>query len=209
MIADKLIVFDLETGGLEVGRPITQIAAVAVNVADGWRELEAFEAKLQFSQEDADPRALEITSYDPGVWERDAVHPSAAASNFTLFLERYRCVTCISKKGNPYQVAQLCGHNAAAFDGPHLKHLYGETLREPGAKYGPFLPAHPFVLDTWQLAGWYFQACGITPPADFKLSTLCDNFDIPLEDAHDALADVRATAWLAQELSNALNGGHP
>jgi DNA polymerase III epsilon subunit-like protein len=50
-----------------------------------------------------------------------------------------------------------------------------------------------------QLALWWFnEHKEETPPANFRLGTLCEYFGIPLraEDAHDALADVRATVLL-------------
>ena len=208
MIADKIVVFDLETAGLDIGKPIIQIAAVAVDTWDQWRELGTFEVKIQFSEDDADAEALAINSYDPDTWKREATCPSLAASRFSAFLNQYRCVTCISKRGKPYQVAKLCGHNASGFDGPRLRHFYGEMLRNPGEQYGPFLPAHPSVLDTWQLAEWYFQVGGISPPPDFKLETLCGYFNIPIEGAHDALTDVRATAALAKKLCHNIASNH-
>ena len=66
------------------------------------------------------------------------------------------------------------------------------------------MPASYRVFCTLQRAMWLFHECKeLTPPVDFKLGTLCQYFGVPLraEDAHDALADVRATVALYREMN--------
>ena len=65
-----------------------------------------------------------------------------------------------------------------------------------------YCPADWRVLDTLQLAQWWYFATGKKRPANFRLETLCGEFGIELEgEAHDALVDVRATLELARELT--------
>ena len=49
----KIVFFDLETGGLETHRPITQIAAIAVD--QQLNELDSFEVKIRFDEAKACP----------------------------------------------------------------------------------------------------------------------------------------------------------
>lgn len=191
----KLVVFDCETSGLDPQKhAIIQIAAVAVD--EQFRELEAFERKILFLVENAEPEALKLNSYDAAIWEREALAPARVAAEFASFLGRHATVELISKRsGRPYQVARLAGHNAASFDGEFLKAWY--------RRLGAFLPAEYLIRDTLQLALWRFHGA-VEKPASFKLADLCAYFGIELgADAHDALADVRATAQLAARLTNA------
>jgi DNA polymerase III epsilon subunit-like protein len=65
---------------------------------------------------------------------------------------------------------------------------------------GVFLGADPRVLDTMQLAMWWFHQRGMEPE-NYKLGPLCQYFGIPVGDeTHDALADVRLTVQLARKL---------
>ena len=180
---------DLETAGLEFSRPIIQIAAVAVD--SRLHELESFEIKIQFDEAEADSRALSKNHYSPDLWEQEAVEPREAATKFAGFLRRHATVDLFSSEGKRYQVAQLVAHNGERFDGPFLHAWY--------RRLGLFCPARYMVLCTKQRALWLFEEDKtLTPPADFKLGTLCQYFSVPLrpEDAHDALNDVRATVEL-------------
>jgi DNA polymerase III epsilon subunit-like protein len=186
------VYFDLETGGVEDCRPDMQIAAVAVD--DNWNELGAFEAKIQFECDQADPEALRINHYDAAIWRRDAIPLPTMIERFSNFIDPYRVLSRKSKRPpyRTYRVAQLAGHNAATFDGPRLKAMY--------IRAGLFLGADPRVLDTMQLAMWWFHQRR-TEPENYKLGPLCQYFGISVgEDAHDALADVRLTVQLAKVL---------
>jgi DNA polymerase III epsilon subunit-like protein len=112
------------------------------------------------------------------------------AKDFAAFLKRHATTDMVSRNGRPYQVAQLVAHNAV-FDGVFLKEWY--------ERLGLFLPGTYRVFCTMQRALWLFhEDKSLTPPTDFKLGTLCEFFGITLraENAHDALADVRATVQL-------------
>lgn len=156
--------------------------------------MEAFETKVRFNEADAEPEALTKSRYDPTVWARDAVAPRQAINSLSAFLKRYADVKLVSQRtGRDYFVAQLAGYNASTFDGPFLQTLY---KREDA-----FLPAAYRVMCCLQRVLWHFHYRPQHPqPCDFKLGTICQHFGITLTDAHDALADVRATVELCRAL---------
>lgn len=178
-----LVYFDLETGGVEPKHPTIQLAAVAM---DGAIELGAFEQKIAFNETTADPTALALNHYTRQAWV-DAKAPGIAASRFAAWLRPYSEIKKTSKAGNPYQVARLAGYNAAAFDAPRLRELFGTQ----------FLPADYPVRDVLQRAVFYFdEHPAAQRPINLKLSTICEFFDIAIDGAHDALVDARMCAAL-------------
>jgi len=189
---ERVVFFDLETAGLGRSSAIIQIAAVAVD--SRLNELERFETKIRFDIGSASAEALAVNSFEPTVWKRLARQPKDAAHEFARFLRRHATVDMVSAQGKPYQVARLAAHNAA-FDGPLLIRFYSQL--------GIFLPGARSVYCTLQRAYWLFQEDQrLTPPANYKLPTLCEYFGIRLEDseAHDAIADVQATVKLYQAM---------
>lgn len=188
----RLVFFDLETGGIDPKRhPIIQIAAIAVD--HRLEVLEAFEAKIRFDKQKANAHSLRKNHYHPGVWAREARDAKDIAGELAAFLRRHATVPAISGEGRDYRLAQLVAHNAA-FDGPFLTCWY-EKLKQ-------FLPARRQVLCTLQLALWHSVLSGRPPPANHQLSTLCAHFGIPFHaaNAHEALADVSATVQLYRAL---------
>lgn len=189
---NPVVYFDLEAGGLELHHPIIQLAAVAID--EYGVELGSYNQRLQFNIGDCDPYALELNHYTPEAWA-DAISLKEAVATFGNFLKKYKSVKCVSKRtGSPYMVARVGGYNAAAFDMPRLRNLFATQ----------FLPAHAMVLDVLQLALWYFELFPNHKPENLKLATVCAYFEIPLERAHDALSDVRATGQLAVKLKREL-----
>lgn len=189
----RLIFFDLETGGIDPKRhPIIQLAAVAVD--EHLEVLEAFEAKIKFNLRQAKAQSLRKNHYHPGVWANEAREPKTVAQEFSEFLRRHASVPALSAQGKPYQVAQLVAHNAA-FDGPFLTAWYD--------KLNLYLPARRLVLCTMQLAMWHFVSGEVAPPANYQLATLCEYFRVPFHaaSAHDALGDASATVQLFQALA--------
>ena len=183
---ERFVYVDVETAGLKEDSQIIQIAAIAVDAS--LHELEAFEVKVRFDVERADSAALALNSFEPTVWKRLAERPDDAALAFSRFLRRHATVDLLSQRtGRPYRVAQLVSHHAA-FDGPKLQQFY--------AGLDLFLPAARRVYCTLQRAYWLFaEDTSLTPPANYKLATLCEYFGVrfPDDTAHDALHDVRAT----------------
>lgn len=190
----KLVYFDLETGGLDPQRhPIIQLAALAVDAAS--EPLEAFEVKIRFAERQANKQSLRKNHYSRGVWARDAVESGEAAQRFAKFLARHATWPSISSSGKPFHLAQLVAHNAT-FDGPFLQAWY-ERLKL-------FLPARFQVLCTLQRAQWFFaEHPGLARPSSFKLAALCEYFRVPFHaaNAHEALGDVTATFLLYRALT--------
>lgn len=185
----SLVFFDLETGGIEPKHPNIQLAAVAVS--DDFEELASMEAKIQFNEADCDPVALEKNCYTPEAWV-GAITEISACFKLSQFLNGFKCIDMVSNRTNrPYSVARLAGHNVATFDNPRLKAAFERSKM--------FLPAHPLVLDTIQLAMWKYQRLG-RKIESYKLGSLCELLEIPVVDAHDALADVRMTVRVAKRL---------
>lgn len=184
-----LVFFDLETGGLNPKTDaVTQIAAVAVD--EDLQELESFEAKVIFGTLEGKRAALNRRKYDPEVWAREGRRADEVAWAFRRFLERHASIERMTRRGPPLRLAQAAGHNAGEFDWPFLQEWY--------RRQGIFCPIAHNVLCTLQRAQWWFlEHPDVTPPENLKLGTLCEYFGIPLgDDAHDALADVRATVSL-------------
>lgn len=185
---NKIVFFDLETGGLNpLVHPITQIAAIAVS-ADDFSEIESYEQKVRFDESTADAEALERNHYNADVWRETALPERQVTSDFADFLSRHATVKQIAKRtGRPFFVAQLAGHNCATFDSPFLQNFFKRN--------GQFLPASFLTLDTLQRAQWFFMERICDRPENLKLETLCKYFEVAMADgtAHDALADVRAT----------------
>lgn len=180
--------FDLETGGVEPHQPDIQLAAVAVG--SDWSELGSFSERIQFREEDADPEALKMNHYDAEVWQKTARPAAVVVGQFSRFLNDYKVLELVSKRTKkPYSVARLAGFNAATFDGPRLRRLYGDQ----------FLPAHPIPLCIMQLCLWFFHERS-DKPENYKLGTLCQYFGIEQREAHEALADVRSTVELCRRI---------
>ncbi len=170
---------------------IRQIAAIAVDA--GLAERECFEVKVR-PEIPAKRKADKTKPKRRYFWPRTAVAAPDAAKAFADFLRRHTSVGLVSPKHGPYQVAQLVAHNAL-FDGPFL-HAWFERL-------GVFLPASYRVFCTMQRAFWLFhERPDLVPPADYKLLTLCAYFGVPFsaEEAHDAMADIRATLELYRRI---------
>lgn len=190
MIQDRRVFLDLETAGLRGDSAIIQIGAVAVDAQ--WNEVDSFEQKILFNLAKAEPEALRLNSYSEEVWAREGVSELQAVGAFKSFLEAHRSVELIGKAGRAYTVARVGGHNLVSFDLPRLSSLF--------KRYGQFLPIQlGQVLDTLQGASWFFDRR--TPrPENLRLLTLGAFFGLDIAGAHDALADARLSAKIAQHL---------
>lgn len=184
----KIVFFDLETGGITSEAPNIQLAAVVV---ENGKEIDVLERKIQFDEATATQEALTVNKYSPEDW-KNAVTEVQAMQEFAALCRKHSCIERISKNGNPYYVAMGGGHNVAKFD--------LDRLMSAAKKYNIFLPLSYQTLDTLQAAVWYFTKRPQNQPKDLKLGTLCQHFGIELTNAHEALADVRASIELARKL---------
>lgn len=188
------VFIDFETGGTESRHPNIQLAAIAVR---GGSELEAFERKIRFDPRACDPKALELNHYSAEAWQ-DAGDEGDIAFEFAAFLKRHADMPLVSKRGTNYTAARLAGHNIVAFDGPRLRTMMDKALN------GAFWPGcWWYPLDTYQRSIWWFTERGLPMPASFRIEALAQHFGIDASGAHDALADVRICAALAERLGAA------
>lgn len=199
---DKIVVFDLETGGKDPERhAVIQIAAVAVDRRDDWAIVDSFEQKVCFRPENAQTEALEVNSYDDAVWKAEAQPPSLVADLFAAFLKEHATSRRIGKtSGKPYVTTLLCGHNAVKFDIPFILKWYKRLGKE-----GAFFACWWECLDTIRLAHWVFSERD-DAPENYQLATLADYFGLDRTGAHDALVDVTLTAQIAHHLLRLMKG---
>lgn len=194
------VFIDFETGGLKPDDPDIQVAAIAVD--PDWSEIDTFEEKIQFDPARADKEALAINHYDPAVWVEHAKPEGVVVARLQRFLRKFSDLKKISKRGKPYNVARIAGHNVAKFDADRLVALF--------KRHGQFCPAECYrALDTVQLALWHYARDGAAkPPPDYKLTTLARhlNAECYIDDAHDALADCRLSIAVARAIFQRTGG---
>lgn len=189
-LAEPLVFLDLETAGGDARRhPIIQIAAVAVDAHLIVQD--ELELKLQFDPRLATQASLRKAHYRPAIWRHDAVPPLVGARRLARFLRQQ------SAHGSRHRqpLLQLVAHHAN-YDGPFLQAWF--------RRQEVYLPAHPQLLCTLQRIRWFFaEHPKLPPPASFRLASLCHYFEIPFHaaEAHDALADARATLALYRRLT--------
>ena len=185
-MSEEYVFVDVESAALREHSQIIQLAAIAVD--SELRELEAFERKIRFDVERADKQSLRLNSFEPLVWKRLASRPEGRRGGVRPILTpSMRRSTCTATKAHrSYRVARLVAHNGS-FDGLRLQTFYDDL--------GLFLPAARSVYCTLQRAYWLFaEDTRLTPPANYKLGTLCEYFGVSLPDSatHNARHDVRA-----------------
>jgi len=185
-----IVWMDTETGGLRPEHPTIQLAAIAVD--SQWRELELFERKIAFDVAKADPEALAMNHFDPAAW-KDAPSERRVVEEFGAFLNRHRSVELVSQRtGKPYRVARVGGHNVVGYDLERTSAMF--------KRHGAFFPVDfRTVLDTRYGAVWFFEQQE-KQPANFKLTGIAEHFGIPIDGAHEALADVRLSIEVAKRL---------
>lgn len=199
----RLVFFDLETGGLDPKtHPIIQFAARSV-FSDTFEPAGELEIKIRFDPAGCEHGALVVNRYFERAEEwKHAETDREAVESIASFLRLHSTVPMVSKAGRPYRLAKLCGHNAAAFDFPFLREFF--SIR------GAFLPAAFSVLDSLQLARWIFHErslAGHPEPASNRLEDLASALGVEIENAHDALSDVRTTAEVTRRLLAMLSLG--
>ena len=191
-----ITVFDTETTGFDPNENhVYQIAAVTLGVEeDHVRELDEFEVKLWLPPDGLEQldklreKKPEVVLYDHEVWTAHGVPTLAGLRSFLGYLNTWAWIPKKSKKGTTYYVALLGGHNVD-FD---LKMMRGMCKRND-----VFFPAEYWGLDTVSLFRWLaVMHPNRKLPENYQLGTLADHVKVPLENAHDAMADVRATVEL-------------
>lgn len=187
----KIVFYDTETTGTNPKSDhIIQIAALA---CENFTVIGEFEVKIKFNANMADREALKANSYDPVIWEKEAITERLALYKFDQFVQRYKDVERISKRTNkPFLLTRTGGHNVALFDDAFIRSMY--------SRYGEFCPLdYQEIYDTLALAKWVLGLSKIRPE-NWQQPTLCKMLGIDTGQEHDALSDVRACAELARFL---------
>ena len=199
---ERIIFYDIETGGMHFDSPIIELAAISVE-AGTYKELDTIDMKIEFSTKDphVSMEALGVNKFSAGIWEKFSIPPADAAIKFAHFLREHGTVEKTSKAGSEYKVAKLAGHNAQTFDTPFALNWFKKHGPKSDGTKAPFFPALRLTLDTVQLADWFFWSNPSLPrPENLKLETLADYFGLSRPD-HSALNDIRATVELARIIS--------
>lgn len=178
---NNLIVFDFETTGLSPFEDhVTEIAAVRYV---GGHEVGSFSAILNHGA----PLTAFITQLT-GLTAEICAKGYAPALAFALLR-------------NFMGDATLVAHNAA-FDTAFLNQMYGRLGSSKGELTNPFLCTKTLAV---AVTGGRVPSHGIDPIKNkplgpYTLANLCLHFEIPLEGAHRAMNDVRATWQLLDTL---------
>ena len=178
---DKIVFVDLETSGFDTERQdIIQVSAVDCFTGEKFNEY------VRFKINEANPRALELNSYDEDLWDEKAISQRRAFYTFQDWLSKRRY--CIRKKNEEeYQTTILAGHNIGCFDIPFLReweYRFSESLKIDYAHY-----------DTLPLARW------ILPELDsHSLESLCKFYKLESKGMHDSLTDTLLNIQVAYNI---------
>ena len=187
----KIIVYDLETGGLSSTKnAIVEIAAVAIDglslqIID---EYESLISPYELVVIDKDGKKLVSPSYDKGAMDAHGIPMSkiekapeakVVVKEFAQFLTKHKV---------PRQLPILCGHNIDKFDNKFLDVLFTSCR----ANLSKFVADD--TIDTLKWAQRHFKKPDQVP--NHKLGTMCNHFGIELIDGHRAMNDVKANAGL-------------
>ena len=213
MTLNKYVFFDLETTGFELPQhrnnalpktpedEIIQIAAIATKGPPDFCETSRFEIKIMptpngLGRMDTNHRANGFDfRYRENEWKDNSYTQGEGLREFAKYLSFNATMKKISKRGRPYKIALLAGHNVTKFDIPFLYAAF--------RKHDFFAPFSFLALDTLALCPW-LRALGMLDCEKSYLGSLCEHFGITLEDAHDALADVSATVQIARKFCSML-----
>lgn len=182
---NSIIVFDIETGGLNpIEDAITEIALVALN--EDLVIVDEFSTLISPYNANYKEKALEISGITIEMLERDGNHYEAVIEDIKVFLLKH------TNGKKPI----FAGHNIDEFDLPFLDNLFS-LYDEDLAKYVNL----SVTLDTMTLARFKW-----TELPNYKLGTCCDKLGITLIDSHRALADTKANTELLVQFLKSLRG---
>lgn len=168
---EKVIFVDLETSGfLPEIQEIIQVSAIDTVTGDSFNEY------VKFKASNANPKALEMNSYNEDIWAEKAISQSRAFYNFQEWLSKRLYYTRTRKDGNEFQTAVLAGHNIEKFD-----MLF---LREWECRFSDKLNIDYVCYDTLQLARWILPELH-----SHSLESLCNYYEIETKSLHDSLKD--------------------
>lgn len=194
-----MIVSDTETSGLPSkggkGKPavlayhdilLVELAAVVIDIQE-LKIVEEFDAIIKPYKQDY-------------IWQSAAEQTHGLSQNYLQtngedVKDVYKAyASLLSKYKNPKIGAVLCGHNFQGFDIPFIESLF----QDHGDNLYNYVR---WIEDTQKIA--YYRAL---EQENYKLGTCCRLAGIELVDAHRALPDTRANAYLMLDYIKSLRG---
>ena len=182
----KLIYLDTETTGVDCTRhAIIQIAGIVV-AADG------SEAEFNLEMQPFEGAAVERQALWKNKYSLEEL--SKFQTSATAFEKFDAIISAAVDRYDKQDKLYVVGYNSV-FDVGFIREWY---KRNGSEFYGSFFHNPP--LDVMQLAAWAMVGKRFTLQ-DFRLVTVYEAvIGKPLEEAHDALVDIKATRELANEL---------
>jgi DNA polymerase-3 subunit epsilon len=192
MSNEKIVWLDLETSGLDPSKNGIVQAAFLIDI-DG-QILEEREFRMNPVGKELDPTALAVHGIPA---ETIATYQPAteAKADIARFLDAY------VNKFDRADKLTIAGFNVG-FDSSFLEALWDETGDRYFYSYFNHTPIDPFRVQP------FLEWAGLSAkPEKRNLGALAAHYGITLEDAHDALADTRATRELALEMRDLVRKG--
>lgn len=191
----KFLWADVETTGLDpIKNAIHQVAGQIVILGE---VVDEFDLKMRpHNGAEIEPDALAKTFPGMSFEEAKAELMARPLSSGQAYKELDKILCKHVDKYNKQDKMVFCAYNAN-FDAQHVNAWYNKN----GNKYFFGLCHGGAYFDPLLLALLYEMKMGrrIFNP-DRKLATVCEHFNVPLEKAHDALHDIRATRKVGQIL---------
>lgn len=181
----RFFAFDTETTGLDPTN--AEIISIAMLLLDG--SLNELSRKVVFALPEGpvDPKAAAVNGYTKEKWlDKGAVTQDVLFKEVQSFLFGQRDLLPL-------------GHNVS-FDVGFLQALFAKH----GAKISEFLSYHK--VDTVGIAIYYDLVTHGTVGSYYRLTELTSRFEIPHDNAHDALSDVVSCVELFRIMHKTLGG---
>jgi len=184
----RVIVYDLETGGLEKDiNGVAEIAMVVVDmetleIIDEYTSLIQPYLNLEYSDE-----AFDVTKLSLDILKNEGLPFDIVAKNCLEFIDSY-------KVGNSKPI--LAGHNIKKFDNP----FFIKFMEDSKIDVTKHINLEESV-DTLKWARWMFYEL-----ANYELGTVASELGITLVEAHRALPDTIANAKVFIKMIKQLRG---
>lgn len=182
----KTIFFDCETTGVNpLKNDIIQIAGV---IEDNEKEIDNFNIRMQpFSWENIEQRALDVNKITIEQL-KGFPEPNIAYNKLVSLFDKH------IDKFNKEDKFIVCGYNVK-FDIDFLKEFFIKNSNMYLFSYfGP-------VKDPMYIIN-YLRTLNKVDVKSSKLVDVCEYFNIKIENAHDAMADIVATKEIVKKLDN-------